>query len=195
MKDGPDISRSTALTATPMRASIPMACLGEPTFGPGISAAPRQPTEAAPIRVRKQGRHRHFALAGSMVAGGVRVGLARARGHLRSRTGPRNATPRRIRVWHDLGTGPRAVALLKSLAARGGLTAPQQDAAPTGRKPAFFARPGLALPRTGRGRRPICRACPGPRAQCAGGLCRPERACHLPLTPVGAHALAEAFPT
>ncbi|TDX23793.1 ArsR/SmtB family transcription factor [Rhodovulum visakhapatnamense] len=226
MKDGPDISRIAALIGDPARASILTALLsgrapsaGELACEAGIAPATAsghlaQLTEAGLIWPHKQGRHRYFALAGDEVASALETlsGLAAAKGHLRSRPGPRDAALREIRVCYDHMAGARAVAIFDSLAARGYLTVTREDVAPTDRGAAFFAGLGIPLPRTGPGRRPLCRACldwSERRSHLAGALgaalltrCleadwlrRPARGRHLHLTPAGAQALAEAFPT
>ncbi|PTW51871.1 MULTISPECIES: ArsR/SmtB family transcription factor [Rhodovulum] len=226
MKDGPDISRIAALIGAPTRASIPTALLsgralsaGEPACEAGSSAATpsgrlAQRAEAGPIRPRKQDRHRYFALAGDEIAGPFETlsALAGAKGHPRSRPGPRDAALRKVRTCHDHIARARAGAIFESLAARGFLTVARGDVAPTARGAAVFAGLGSPLPRTGPGPRPLWRACldrserrshlagalgaallaRGPEA---GGQRRLARGRHLHLTPAGAQALAEAFPT
>ena len=104
MKEGPDITRIAALIGDPARANMLTALLsgkaltaGELADEAGITA----PTasghlgkleEAGLLWRRRQGRHHYFALAGSEVADALEAlaGLAASRGHLRSRTGPRD---------------------------------------------------------------------------------------------------------
>src|SRR5690606_17851273 len=52
---------------------------------------------------RRQGRHRYFALAGEQVARSLEtlMELAAGTGHLRSRTGPRDAALREARVCYN----------------------------------------------------------------------------------------------
>ena len=112
MREGPDITRIAALIGDPARANILNALFagkaltaGELAREAGISPATAsghlgQLSEAGLIAVRKQGRHRYFQLADDGVAGALETlaGLAAGKGHLRTRTGPRDAALRRARI-------------------------------------------------------------------------------------------------
>ena len=75
------------------------------------------------IRQRKQGRHRYFSLADAEVGAVLEaiMGLAAKRGHLRTRTGPRDPALRKARVCYDHLAGDLGVRVYDSLIAQGRL--------------------------------------------------------------------------
>ncbi|ARE39135.1 Transcriptional regulator, ArsR family [Rhodovulum sp. P5] len=225
MKDGPDITRIAALIGDPARASILSALLsgqaltaGELAAEAGVSPATAsghlsQLAEAGLLWARKQGRHRYFALADDEVARTLEAlaGLAAARGHLRTRPGPRDAALREARVCYDHMAGARAVQIFDSMADRGFLTVAREDVALTAAGHDFVAGLGIDLAPYEAARRPLCRVCldwSERRSHLAGALGaallshgldggwlrRADTGRHLAITQKGEGALAAAFP-
>ena len=75
------------------------------------------------LRPRKQGRHKYFALANDDVAHVLEalMGLAAGSGHLRKRTGPRDAALRQARVCYSHLAGDMGTRMFDSLMAKGHL--------------------------------------------------------------------------
>ena len=173
MKDGPDITRIAALIGDPARSNMLSALLGgqaltagELAEAAGITPATAsghlaQLTDAGLIWPRKQGRHRYFALADAQVAGALEslASLAAAKGHLRTRLGPRDDALRCARVCYDHLAGARGVQMFDSLAGRGFLTVNREDIALSEPGRAFVASFGIDLDQLTAGRRPLCRVC------------------------------------
>ncbi|MHC0053004.1 ArsR/SmtB family transcription factor [Actibacterium sp. D379-3] len=173
MKEGPDIARMAALIGDPARANMLMALMsgkaltaGELAAEAGVTPATasshlRQMDQAGLIRARKQGRHRYFTLADDDVGQALEalMGLAAARGHLRTRTGPRDPALRAARVCYDHLAGARGVAVFDSMAARGFLQVAGDGVALTGAGRDFVAGLGVDSAAPGGRGRPLCRAC------------------------------------
>lgn len=173
MKEGPDISRVAALIGDPARANMLTALMagkaltaGELAREAGVSlptasAHLARLTEGGLLAVRPQGRHRYYELAGAGVGTALEalMGLAAGRGHLRTRTGPRDAALRRARVCYNHLAGEMGIAAYESLLAREFLTLGEAGIAlaPLGR--GFFASLGVDLGALERGRTPLCREC------------------------------------
>ena len=175
MKDGPDIARIGALIGDPARANILSALMSGKALtatelaveagitGQTASSHLKKLMEGGLLTQAKQGRHRYFALAGADVGSMLEalMGLAAKKGHLRTRTGPRDPAMRTARVCYDHLAGDMAVRIYDSFQSRGflqaasgesslGLTAGGED----------FARSlGIDLDRLKTARRPLCRAC------------------------------------
>ena len=79
--------------------------------------------EGGLLRPRKQGRHKYFALANEDVAHVLEalMGLAAGSGHLRKRTGPRDAALRQARVCYSHLAGDMGTRMFDSLMAEGHL--------------------------------------------------------------------------
>lgn len=73
--------------------------------------------EGGLLRPRKQGRHKYFALANDEVAHVLEalIGLAVGSGHLRKRTGPRDAALRQARVCYNHLAGDMGTRMFDSL--------------------------------------------------------------------------------
>lgn len=187
MKEGPDIARIGALLGDPARANMLTALMsgkalaaGELALEAGVSAATASGhlsrlREAGLIALRQQGRHRYYALAGEEVAQALEalMGLAAARGHLRSRTGPRDPELRAARVCYDHLAGHAGVRLHDSLIARGFLALGPDTLALTEEGRAWAQGFGLDPAALEQARRPLCRACldwSERRNHLAGGL-------------------------
>lgn len=137
MKDGPDIARIAALIGDPARANILAALLGgqartatELAQEAGVTPQTASThlaglADGGLVAVRRQGRHRYFALTDDRVAALLETlsGLAADRGHMRTRPGPRDAALRRARVCYNHLAGDLAVRLFDGLVAEGSLDA------------------------------------------------------------------------
>lgn len=173
MKDGPDIARIAALIGDPARANM----LGALMSGKALTATelaqeagitPQTASshlgkllEGGLLHLRGQGRHRYYSLSGSDVAETLEslMGLAAGRGHLRTRTGPRDPALREARVCYNHLAGARGVAMFRALRAAGHLTEADGviDLTEGGRR--FSKEFGIDLAALERGRAPLCRPC------------------------------------
>lgn len=133
MKDGPDISRIANLIGDPGRANMLAALMsgkaltaGELASEAGISGQTAsghltQLEQGGLIARERQGRHHYFRLADSGVADVLEalMGLAAAKGQMRTRTGPRDPELRLARVCYNHLAGEMGVTLYDGLKARG----------------------------------------------------------------------------
>jgi len=175
MKDGPDIARIGALIGDPARANILSALMSGKALtatelaveagitGQTASSHLKKLMEGGLLAQAKQGRHRYFTLAGPDVGATLEalMGLAANKGHLRTRTGPRDPAMRTARVCYDHLAGDMAVRIYDSLETRGFLTT-STDAggiALTENGGAFLATIGVDLAPLKAARRPLCRPC------------------------------------
>jgi len=173
MKEGPDISRIAALIGDPARANILTALMSgkaltasELAMEAGVSLQTasshlRKLEEGGLIELRKSGRHRYFNLAGDEVAKLLEalMGLAAGSGHLRSRTGPKDAALRRARVCYNHLAGEMGVEMYRALQARGYLTGAGDGLCLTEAGRGFIAGLGIDLAALPRSRAPLCREC------------------------------------
>jgi len=225
MKEGPDIARVAALIGDPARANMLTALLSGKALTAGELAAEAGITPATAsshlkrleqgglIALRKQGRHRYFRLAGDEVGHAIEalLGLAASRGHLRTRTGPRDPALRRARVCYDHLAGELAVALFDSMAGRGFLALEACGVRLTGTGEGFVSGLGIALDGAAETGRPFCRACldwserrdhlAGPLgarllqlSYASGWARRAADSRAVTITPKGQAALGAAFP-
>ena len=123
MKNSPDIARIAALIGEPARASMLTALMsGKALTATELASEAGVTLQTARVhlvkldgggllRLRRQGRHKFFSLAGDDVAKVLEglMGLAAGSGHLRTRTGPKDAALRKARVCYnhlagDMGT-------------------------------------------------------------------------------------------
>lgn len=173
MKEGPDIARLAGLIGDPARANMLTAlmsgkALTATELGAEAGVTPQTASahlakleQGGLLRARKQGRHRYFALADDEVGAVLEglMGLAASRGHLRTRTGPKDPALRRARVCYDHLAGELAVGLLDRARA-GGLIAEQgEDLTLTDSGRAAFESFGIVMAPLATARRPLCRAC------------------------------------
>jgi len=175
MKDGPDIARIGALIGDPARANILSALLSGKALtatelateagitGQTASSHLKKLMEGGLLAQAKQGRHRYFTLAGPEVGSVLEaiMGLAARKGHLRTRTGPRDPAMRAARVCYDHLAGDMAVRIFDSLQARGMLAASAEEGglALTAKGTSFMTEIGIDLETLNASRRPLCRAC------------------------------------
>ncbi|MEM1130168.1 MAG: helix-turn-helix domain-containing protein [Pseudomonadota bacterium] len=222
MKEGPDIVRIAAQIGDPSRANMLMALMsgkaltaGELAREAGIAAATAsghlaQLTEMGLVRLRKQGRHRYFELAGPEVAALLEelVGLAARQGHSRTRTGPSDDGLRQARVCYDHLAGAMAVTMFESMAGRGYFRVSPDAVDLTDAGAGFIRDIGIDLQRS---RRRLCRVCVdwSERRSHLGGhlgaqmldhflaqdwLRRSRDSRKVTITPPGRLALAKIFP-
>jgi len=175
MKDGPDIARIGALMGDPARANILGALLSGKALtatelaaeagvtGQTASSHLKKLMDGGLLTQAKQGRHRYFTLAGPEVGAVLEavMGLAARRGHLRTRTGPKDPQMRAARVCYDHLAGDLAVRIFDSLQARGFLSVSSDKGglALTAEGAGFISELGIDLAPLRTGRRPLCRAC------------------------------------
>lgn len=189
MKDGPDIARIGALMGDPARANILCALLSGKALtatelateagitGQTASSHLKKLMEGGLLTQAKQGRHRYFTLAGPEVGAVLEavMGLAARKGHLRTRTGPRDPQMRAARVCYDHLAGDMAVRIFDSLQKRGFLAVSTDKGgiALTDDGAGFVSSIGIDLDALTASRRPLCRACldwSERRNHLAGGL-------------------------
>lgn len=173
MTDGPDIARIAALIGDPARANMLVALMtGRALTATELAAEAGVTLQTASshlskltggglLRVRRQGRHKYFALAGSNVAEVLErlEGLADAKGGRRARSGPRNPALRHARVCYGHLAGDMGVQLHESLKGRAFLVGSGDGLAlsPAGRS--FAQGFGIDVGKLSAARAPLCREC------------------------------------
>lgn len=173
MKDGPDIARIAALIGDPARANILTALMSGKALTASelaLEAGVSQQTTSAHlaklqngglVTLRKSGRHRYVTLASDGVASVLEaiMGLAATSGHLRTRTGPKDAAMRKARVCYNHLAGDMGVRLFRAMVSAGHLKSEGDDLHLTQSGTVFVSSIGIdiaALPKT---RAPLCREC------------------------------------
>jgi len=173
MKDGPDIARIAALIGDPARANMLTALMsgkaltatelaGEAGITPQTASTHLSKMEQGGLlHLHKQGRHKYFALQSDAVAGLLEslMGLAAQSGHLRTRTGPRDADLRRARVCYNHLAGDMGIQLYDALMQKGCLELRGDDLALTDAGTALVTGFGIDLSKMAQTRAPLCRAC------------------------------------
>ncbi|RKF19370.1 ArsR family transcriptional regulator [Altericroceibacterium spongiae] len=129
MREGPDIARIASLIGDPARANMLTALMSgkaltasELAQEAGVtlqtaSSHLAKLTDGGLLRLRKQGRHRYFALAHDDVAHVLEnlMGLAVSAGHLRMRTGPKDGALRKARICYNHLAGDMGTRMFDSL--------------------------------------------------------------------------------
>ncbi|MFT6676528.1 MAG: DNA-binding transcriptional ArsR family regulator [Sulfitobacter sp.] len=173
MKHGPDISRIAALIGDPARANILTALMSgkalTATELAGEAGVTLQTTsahlaklqDAGMISCRKSGRHKYFTLGGDEVAHALEalMGLAAGAGHLRTRTGPKDAALREARVCYSHLAGAKGIALYQGLLARGLILEAGETVTLTAAGEVFLTEFGVDLAGLRRRKTPLCRSC------------------------------------
>ncbi|QUJ76622.1 helix-turn-helix transcriptional regulator [Sulfitobacter albidus] len=189
MKEGPDISRIAALIGDPARANMLAALMSgkaltatELAAEAGVSAQTAsshlaQLERGGLTHVRRSGRHKYISLAGPEVGAVLEalMGLAAGQGHLRTRTGPRDAALREARVCYNHLAGARGIAMFDAMVARGDLRLDRDAVDLTERGRSFVAEFGVDLEGLSKGRAVLCRPCldwSARRSHLAGSLGR-----------------------
>lgn len=171
MKEGPNIAQIATLIGDPGRANMLAALMSgkaltatELAFEAGVtkqtaSAHLAKLKEGELIAVEAQGRHRYFKLAGEEVAATLEalMGLAAAKGQLRTRTGPKDPELRYARVCYNHLAGEQGVRLYDGLLESGHLTVGARglDLSESGQE--LIGRLGIDI--TGNSRAALCREC------------------------------------
>ena len=173
MKEGPDISRIAALIGDPARANILTALMsgkaltatelaGEAGVTLQTASAHLGKLEAAEmIHCRKSGRHKYFTLGGDDVGHALEalMGLAAGAGHLRTRTGPKDAALREARVCYNHLAGEKGIALFQGMLSRGFVSETDEDVILTDTGAKFLISFGVDLKALKRNKTPLCRPC------------------------------------
>lgn len=174
MKDGPDIALIGSLIGDPARANMLTALMSgkaltasELAVEAGItpqtaSSHLARLAEAGLVSPHKQGRHRYYGLADDDVAAVLEslMGLAAKKGHLRTRTGPKDPELRKARVCYNHLAGDLGVRIYESLLARGHLVAGETgliDLSANGE--AFLTSLGIDLSAGASTRQARCKSC------------------------------------
>jgi len=173
MKEGPDIARIASLIGDPARANMLTALMAGKALTaselaqeagitlPTASSHLSKLDEGGLIRPRKQGRHKYFSLASDEVARVLEalMGLAAGAGHLRTRTGPRNAALREARVCYNHLAGDMGTRLFDSMVAQRFLTLADETLTLTPEGASFVHGFGIDLDTLSKKRAPLCREC------------------------------------
>ncbi|MGJ8615693.1 MAG: ArsR/SmtB family transcription factor [Sulfitobacter sp.] len=173
MKEGPDISRIAALIGDPARANILTALMsgkaltatelaGEAGVTLQTASAHLGKLESAGmIGCRKSGRHKYFTLGGDDVGHVLEalMGLAAGAGHLRTRTGPKDAALREARVCYNHLAGEKGIALFQGMLSRGFVFEADADVTLTDKGAVFLSDFGVDLHTLQRSKTPLCRPC------------------------------------
>ena len=173
MKEGPDIALLGSLIGEPARANILTALLsgkaltaselaGEAGITAQTASAHLGKLETAGLLIqRKQGRHRYFALADEDVGSVLEamMGLAAKKGHIRTRTGPKDPALRKSRVCYNHLAGDLGVQMMDSLLAKEFLTPENEGLGLTADGKAFFEGFAIDLAPLEKLRRPLCKSC------------------------------------
>ena len=173
MKEGPDIAQIAALIGDPARANVLTALMhgtvltaSELAFEAGVtlqtaSSHLAKLLDAGLLRARKQGRHKYFSLSNDQVAHVLEglMGLAANAGHLRSRSGPRDAALRKARICYNHLAGDMGTRMFDNLMAKGYLRSRGDHLDLTGRGHAFVRGFGIDVDALEGKRSPLCREC------------------------------------
>lgn len=173
MKEGPDIAHIAALIGDPARANMLTALMSGKALtvselaeesGVTIQTASSHLSkldDGGLLRPRKQGRHKYFSLANDDVAHVLEglMGLAARSGHLRKRTGPKDAALRQARVCYNHLAGDMGTQMFDSLIAQGHLVLDGDDLNLTRSGEVFMAEFGINVATLRRSKSPLCREC------------------------------------
>lgn len=171
MKEGPDISRVAALIGDPARANILTALMtGVALTATELAAEAGVTAQTASghlaklldgglLQVRKQGRHKYFALAHGDVAAALEGLMGLASDLRRTRTGPKDVALRRARVCYNHLAGQMGVQMFASLTAREILHDDGDAPVLTETGRAFVIGFGVDLDALAAMRAPLCRSC------------------------------------
>ena len=173
MKEGPDIATIAALIGDPARANILTALMSgkaltatELAGEAGVSPQPasshlRKLKAGGLLRLRQQGRYRYYTLSGDDVAQVLEgmMGLAAGRGHLRTRTGPKDAALRTARVCYNHLAGETGVQMFRAMRAKGYFEVRPDALALSADGAAFVTELGVDLVAMAQSKAPMCREC------------------------------------
>ncbi len=173
MKKGPDIALLGSLIGDPARANMLTALMsGKALTASELASEANVTLQTASshlgkletgglLRHRKQGRHRYFSLADDDVGGVLEsmMGLAAKKGHMRTRTGPKDPALRKARVCYNHLAGELGVRMFDSFRARKLLDEQGEilDLTDDGRT--FVTQFGVDIDSLAKTRRPLCKPC------------------------------------
>lgn len=173
MKEGPDIARIAALIGDPARANM----LGALMSGKALTATElaseagvtvqtasshlAKLDQGGLLRPLKQGRHKYFSIANEDVASVLEalMGLASRSGHMRTRTGPKDAALRKARVCYNHLAGDMGTKLYDSLLARELLVSDGDDLSLSQSGVAFATDFGIDVATLSKAKAPLCKHC------------------------------------
>lgn len=173
MKEGPDIALIASLIGEPARANMLTAL----TAGKALTASElaheagvtlqtasshlSKLEQGSLVQVRRQGRHKYFALAGDHVAHVLEalMGLAANSGHLRVRPGPKDAALRHARVCYNHLAGEMGTRLFDSMVSRRFLKLDGEDIRLTATGIRFVRDIGIDVDSLMAKRPALCRQC------------------------------------
>lgn len=173
MKEGPDIAHIAALIGDPARANMLTALMSgkaltvtELAYEAGVtpqtaSAHLSKLHHGGLLQHRKQGRHKYFTIASDDVASVLEglMGLAAGSGHLRQRTGPKDAELRKARVCYNHLAGDMGTRLFDSLIKRQFLNLDDDSVTLTAAGCNFVTQFGIDLAALQKKKAPLCRTC------------------------------------
>lgn len=173
MKEGPDIARIAALIGDPARANMLTALMsGRALTATELATEAGITVQTASfhlskldagglLRLRKQGRHKYVSLANDDVASVLEglMGLAARGGHLRTRTGPKDAALRKARVCYNHLAGDLGIRMFENFQHRGFLTGAEDTLGLTRAGAWFMTGFGIDLAPLEARTSPLCREC------------------------------------
>ncbi len=173
MKEGPDIAQIAALIGDPARANMLTALMSGKALtvselaeeaGITIQTASSHLSKlevGGLLRPRKQGRHKYFSLANEDVAHALEalMGLAAGAGHLRKRTGPKDAALRKARVCYNHLAGDMGTQMFDALMAQNHIKLQGEDLILTDKGTHFITTLGIDLDSLQAKKTPLCREC------------------------------------
>jgi DNA-binding transcriptional ArsR family regulator len=173
MKEGPDIALLGSLIGDPARANMLTALMtGMALTASELAAEANVTLQTASshlskletgglIRQRKQGRHRYFSIADDDVGNLLEtmMGLAQKKGHMRTRTGPKDPALRKARVCYNHLAGEFGVQMLDSMKAQNFIVEKQDELQLTEAGNSFVSAMGINLEPFSNSRRPLCKPC------------------------------------
>ena len=174
MKGSPNIARTGALIGDVARASMLTALMS----GKALTASElareasvtvqtasshlRKLEEGGLLQVRKQGRHKYFALANEQVADVLErlMGLVAGNdAHLKSRTGPSDSALRKARVCYNHLAGDMGIQLYDSLVEQGYLLLDNEQLSLSASGNKFVTEFGIDVDKLSKAKAPLCREC------------------------------------
>lgn len=173
MKEGPAIAPIASLIGDPARANMLTALMSGKALTATELAAEAGVTvqtasshlaklmEGGLLQVRKQGRHKYFALAHADVAAALEalMGLAVGNAVSRTRTGPKDAAMRAARVCYNHLAGQRGVQMFESLKAKDYVQEEEDRMRLTASGEGFARDFGIDIDALTKARAPLCRSC------------------------------------
>lgn len=173
MKEGPDISRIAALIGDPARANILTALMDgraltaselavEAGVGlPTASSHLAKLSDGGLLQMRKQGRHRYFALAHGDVAIVLEglMGLSSRQAQTRVRPGPKDQSLRQARVCYNHLAGRLGVQMFQALCDAGHIREDGEHVVLTSTGEVFAREFGVDMDALRSAKAPLCRSC------------------------------------